>query len=178
MDYIYHRVVDNMQGNTLYPLNQLKNVYLEAYKKHLEKYKGREHLLETKIPILDCLWNDVLHFTAVEPQILFNNLVQAGFDAKELVWKRWYKIPIFKIDLNNTVTCIYRRDVSLIPDSRSFALFDSDKMADYRNVPDETLEYYKEQSKKGLRPLFFHRVPHILYKGTLGVEGVEILELG
>jgi len=178
MDYLYHRVVDNTQGNILYPLNELKNIYPEAYKKHLEKYDGREHLLETKILILNCLWNDVLHFTAVEPRILFNNLAEAGFDTKELVWKRWYKIPVSGLDPTNTVTCIYRRDVSLIPDARSFALFDSSKMENYRTVSTETLEYYREQFKQGLRPLFFHRVPHILYKGTIEVEGVEIVDLG
>lgn len=175
-NYVYHRVVENMRSTTLYPLNQLKTKFPDAYEEHIQKYNGREHLLDTKIPTLDCLWNDVLHFTAVSPNVLFRNITDAGFDA-EIVWKRWYKIPISMLDPKNTTVCLYRRDISLVPDSRSFSDFDSLKLAEYSTVPSETLEYYREQFKLGKRPLFFHRVPHILYKGTVDTTGLDIVEL-
>jgi len=175
-EFIYHRVVENMQGTVLYPLNRLKDVFPEAYKTHVQKYDGREHLLETKIPILDCLWNDVLHFTAVSPDILFRNITDAGFDPN-IVWKRWYKIPVSMLDPNNTTVCLYRRDISLVPDSRSFSSFDPMKIMEYSTVPSETLKYYREQFKLGKRPLFFHRVPHILYKGTVDTTRLDIVEL-
>ena len=175
--YIYHRVVDNMQGDILYPLNQLKNIYPEAYATHLKKYEEREHLLSTKIPILDCLWNDVLHFTAIHPKILFENLEKSGFKAEELVWKRWFEVPIEALDPENTIVCLYRRDVSIIPQARDFHRFDLNKFSEYATVPPETIEYYKQQKAEGARPLFFHRVPHILYKGIIDTTGFRIIEV-
>ena len=174
--FVYHRAVENMEGTTLYPLNQLKTIFPDAYKAHLKKYKDREHLLETKIPTLDCLWNDVLHFTAVSPEVLYRNITNAGFNP-EIVWKKWFQIPVSMLDPKNTTVCLYRRDLSLVPDARSFSEFDSSKMAEYGMVLPETLQYYQEQFKQGKRPLFFHRVPHILYKGTVDTTGLEIIKL-
>lgn len=177
MGYFYHRVVENMQGTILYPLNQLKDIYPDVYKKHLEKYEGREEVLESRIPPpLDCLWNDVLHFTAVPPQVLFNNLQEAGFSAEEIVWKRWFKVPIESLDPENITVCLYRRDISPIPKARDFHLYDPKKVAEYRTVPPETKEYYREQQGLGKQPLFFHRVPHILFKGTIDTWGIEVID--
>ena len=44
MNYLFHMVPQNMQGNTLYPLNDLREVNPKIYKEHKKKYKGREHL--------------------------------------------------------------------------------------------------------------------------------------
>jgi hypothetical protein len=48
-------------------------------------------------------------------------------------------------------------------------------MEAYRKVPSETIEYYKACKAKGERPLLFHGVPHILYKGTIDTTGLEII---
>jgi hypothetical protein len=176
--FVYHRVGENMQGSILYPLNQLKEIYPDIYAEHLKKYEGREHVLETRIPPpLDCLWNDVLHFTAVHPRTLFTNLEKAGFDAAALTWKQWFKIPIRLFDPAHTIVCLYRRDLRIVPDARDFTAFDMARMTEYQTVPQETLDYYKEQRALGERPLFFHRVPHILFKGTVDVSGIEIIEI-
>ena len=45
----------------------------------------------------------------------------------------------------------------------------------YRMVPQETIEYYKQKKAEGLRPLLFHLVPHILYKGSIDTKGLEIV---
>ena len=178
VSFVYHRVTPNMEGNILYPLNQLMTIYPDVYAEHVKKYTGREHVLETRIPApLDCLWNDILHFTAVHPTILYKNITDAGFDADGLVWKQWFKIPISVLDLNKTIVCLYRKDISLVSEARDFQKFDPVKMAEYATVPQETLDYYKEQLKLEQRPLFFHRVPHILYKGTIEIGGLEIVEL-
>ncbi len=176
--FVYHRVVENMRGTILYPLNQLKTIFPDVYAEHVKKYEGREHVLETRIPApLDCLWNDALHFTAVHPMVLFRNLESAGFDAKELAWKRWFKIPITFFDPAHTIVCLYRRDIRIVPDARDFQPYISGKIGEYATVPPDTIEYYKEQFKLGKRPLFFHHVPHILFKGTIETRGLETVEL-
>jgi hypothetical protein len=176
--FVYHRVVENLRGTVLYPLNRLKDLYPDAYSEHLKKYETREHVLETKIPPpLDCLWNDVLHFTAVHPSVLYKNIEAAGFDAKELVWKRWFKIPISLFSPTNTMVCLYRRDVRHVPDARDFFPYDPQMTEEYRTVPPETLEYYKEQFSLNKRPLFFHHVPHILFRGTIETTKLEVIDL-
>jgi hypothetical protein len=177
-EFIYHRVEPKLKGTILYPLNQLKDIYPDMYAEHVKKYEGREHLLETQIPILNCLWNDVLHFTAVSPHKLLNNLRKGGLKDTTIVWNKWFKIPIELIDKDKTIVCLYRRDINVIPDARDFSTFDPTKMEEYRNVPPETIEYYKEQFGLGRRPLTFHRVPHILYKGTIETKGLEIITIG
>ena len=67
MTFLYHRVPANMQGDFLSPLNQLKDIYPEAYAEAVKKYEGREFLMNVGIPTLDCLWNDFLFLTAVHP---------------------------------------------------------------------------------------------------------------
>ena len=68
MNYLYHRVPDNFQGTTLYPLNDLKDILPDIYTRHISKYEGRAHIVERHIPIFDdCLWNDVVFLSAVEP---------------------------------------------------------------------------------------------------------------
>jgi hypothetical protein len=176
--FIYHRVVENLQGTILYPLNQLKDLYPETFDAHKAKYEGREHVLESRIPPpLDCLWNDVLHFTAVPPTTLYENIKNAGFDADELVWKKWFKVPASLLDPEKTLVCLYRRDVREVPEARDFNLFHPVKIPEYGTVPSETIEYYKEQHELGRRPLFFHHVPHILFKGTINTKMCEVIEL-
>ncbi len=175
--FLYHRVTEDMHGSILYPLNQLKGIYPDAYAEHVKKYVGRESLLKTQLPMVDCLWNDVIHFTAVPPKELLKNMLEAGMPSRDIVWKHWFKVPASLLTKENTVVCLYRRDISIIPDARDFSTFNPEKIPEYSKVPPETIEYYKEQFKLGSRPFFFHRVPHILYKGTIDTTGLEIVEI-
>lgn len=172
MDYLYHRVPKNMQGSILYPLNVLKTSNPEVYAAEVKKYEGREKILSAKVPPLDCLWNDVLHFTAVAPNELKANLAKADIELPSVAW---FKIPVDRILGEKSIAFTYRRDVSKIPEFNEYETFDPVRMNIYRTVPPETIEYYKEMKAKGYRPLLFHRVPHILYKGSVDTTGLEVV---
>ena len=43
--YVYHRVPENLQGTTLYPLNELRAIHPSNYELEKEKYKGREDIM-------------------------------------------------------------------------------------------------------------------------------------
>lgn len=172
MHYLYHRVPKDMTGTTLYPLNMLKDLYPALYAAHVQKYEGREHLLTTEIPPLHCLWNDVLHFTAVAPAELKANLARAGITLDSVAW---YKIPVSRIVGEHSIAFTYRRDKSVTPNFIEYEQFDPTHMDIYRIVPDETIEYYKQKKQEGVRPLLFHLVPHILYRGTIETRGLEIV---
>lgn len=78
MNYLYHWVPKDLQGDTLFPLNTLKEKYPDLYKKEASKYVGREQIMQDVLPILNCLWNDVLHFSAVHPSLVKEALFESG----------------------------------------------------------------------------------------------------
>jgi len=107
MNYLYHMIPSNLEDETLYPLNQLKTVKPNIYEKAVQKYKGREILLKREIALLNCLWNDVLHFSPVPPSNIF-----AALD--ETLGRKWLKKPrrFFKVNptkmgFNSENTVIY-----------------------------------------------------------------------
>ncbi len=161
-----------MAGTTLYPLNVLKETRPEVYNEHVKKYEGRERLLTTEIPPLHCLWNDVLHFTAVAPSTLKANLAKADIELPSV---GWFKVPVSLIQEENSIAFTYRRDEDLIPKFKEYEPFDPARIETYRIVPQETIEYYKQKKAEGVRPLLFHLVPHILYKGSLDTKDLEIV---
>jgi len=161
-----------MVGTILYPLNQLKDLYQDIYEDQVKKYDGREKLLTTEIPPLKCLWNDVLHFTAVSPQELKDNLAKADIQLDPI---SWFKIPVSTIVGGESVAFTYRRDQDVVPNFKEYEIFDPKKMETYKVVPKETIEYYKQKKVEGVRPLLFHLVPHVLYKGNIDTDGLEII---
>ena len=111
MNYLYHMIPLNMQRNVLYPLNDLREIYPKIYKEHKKKYTGREHLLKVEIPRLNCLWNDVLHLTAVNPINVMNALIESGSKSnfKEL---HWYKINPRDLVKENAIIFLYKDRVN------------------------------------------------------------------
>ena len=172
MDYLYHRVPKIMSGSILYPLNMLKEIYPEIYNEQVKKYEGREKLLTTEVSPLDCLWNDVLHLTAVAPEDLKKNLAMADLHYDPIPW---FKVPVEMIQGDKSIAFTYRRDQSVIPNFKEYEVFDPMRMSIYRTVPQETIDYYKQKKAENTRPLLFHLVPHILYKGTVNTTGLEMV---
>ena len=173
MGFLYHRVPKNMNGTVLYTLNILKEIFPEIYNEEVKKYEGREILLETEIPPLKCLWNDVLHFTAVAPEELKNNLAKAGITYN----MSFFKVPINLIEGENSIAFMYRRDLGIAANFKEYEVFDPNKMDVYSKVPEETIEYYKQKQAEGVRPLLYHLVPHILYKGKIETKNLEVVKV-
>lgn len=173
--YLYHRVPKNFVGNILYPLNQLKDIYPEAYEQQFAKYKGREFVTKTKIPILNCLWNDVLHLSPVHPKEVYEELRKYD-DTK---WKpAYYKIPSDSLKKENTVVYLFNSEGrEVVSDLDNFKEYNAEDVCHYSELPQETKEYYKEAYGNGRLPLLYHKVPHILYKGTIHVDELEVVEV-
>ncbi len=161
-----------MLGTILHPLNTLKKSHPRIYHEEVKKYEGREELLTTEVLPLKCLWNDVLHFTAVSPHELKDNLAKAGLEYDE---ESWFKVPVERIQGEKSIAFIYRRDQGIIPDFQEYEVFDAKRMEAYCTVPPETITYYKKMKIEKDGPLLFHLVPHILYKGTLDTSDLAII---
>ena len=162
-----------MSGTVLYPLNILKETHPEIYKEHVKKYDERRHLLTAEIPMLNCLWNDVLHLTAVAPNELKENLAKADLHYESM---SWFKIPAEMILGEKSIAFIYNKNNDAIQNIKEYEKFDTARMEIYRAVPPETIEYYKKKKAEGGRPLLFHLVPHILYKGNIDTADFEIIK--
>jgi len=172
MNYLYHQVPKDMQGDVLYPLNELKEIYPEIYRKKFAKYENRPHIPRQKIPILNCLWNDVLHLSAIHPMKLKEAFSALGkhYDFVS------YQIDPTILSKDNTVIYLHnerKKDDDLNP--ADFVEYDPELISNYAEIPEETLTYYKERISAGESPLLYHLVPHILYRGSFYVDKASVV---
>lgn len=176
MNYLYHRVPKNLQGNTLYPLNVLKEKLPNVYESEIKKYKGRENLLEIKIPSLNCLWNDVLHLAAVHPSEIKNSLRDAG--RKEDFEMKYFQIDPALLEIENAIVYLYIQenndDISREDNFKPFVLTDTENLS---SMPEATKDYYKKLISTGKNPLLYHKIPHVLYRGSIDISGCKIISV-
>ncbi|MDJ0636266.1 MAG: hypothetical protein QNJ34_24005 [Xenococcaceae cyanobacterium MO_188.B29] len=184
MSVIYHMIPKNFTGNILYPLNQLKKHLPDIYTTQAQKYIGREVLMQCKVPLLNCLWNDVLHCSPLYPSKIRDALLDAGF--------KWNARPWFAI---NPVNSGFGAENAVIflntppEDPTAFGNFDFpvtefipfslgrlEKLAEME-VPSATLEYLRFAKNNGERPVLFNYVPHVFYRGAIDVSDVEVVSL-
>lgn len=172
MNYLYHFIPDDMQGDILFPLNTLKVKYPQVWAKEVSKYENREDVMQQHIPILDCLWNDVLHLSPVHPALIKKAIFEAG-GRKSFNWD-CFEIDPHLLNPQNTIVYLYKfKNFMGTFNEDNFVPYDPDTIAQYSVVPQETKDYFKEMLFQGKGPLPFYRVPHILFKGELNVIGIR-----
>jgi hypothetical protein len=85
-----------MRGERLYPLNELRSVDRNLYEREKAKYKGREAVLDFRIPLIDVLWNDTLHLSTIHPSHLGAAWQEVGLWTP--LWERlFFQIPLDRI---------------------------------------------------------------------------------
>ena len=178
MAYIYHRVPHNMAGKVLYPLNQLRDKYPEAYAEHAAKYDQREWLPKRRVPYLDCLWNDVLFFSPVHPEQAKQAIESLGHEFRP---SQFFRIPAERLPADKTVVFLYlkkfgKRDTDE-SNLENWERYDPEKIGSYSELPPETVEYFEERFALNKRPLLWVYVPHILYRGTLDTRELDVVEI-
>jgi hypothetical protein len=167
-NYLYHLKPKDMVGCVLQPLNKLKEANPEIYTLKVKKYTGREFLLERYIPVLDCLWNDVIHLSPVEPIEWKEALVKAGMKDQTFTF---YKID--PAQLNQSDLAIYlfkelKRHRHIVPDEE-FVRYSPAQLETIRHISPATQHYFAEQYQKNEKPLLFFGIPHVLYCGKIDV---------
>lgn len=170
---LYHLVPRRVVGSHLLPLNRLKGSHPALYEAYSRKYQGREHLLEQPVPGLECLWSDVLFLTAAQPSVIRELHEAAGFDVPPL---RWFEVDPRALDASRLHIYWYlHSDPDLKEDPANWEPFRESLLPRLREVPEATREHYAEAARSGKRPLAFYRVPHLLYRGELELEGVRVI---
>ena len=135
--------------------------------------------MEGVIPKLDCKWNDVVQFSALDPQQIVNHLREIEKDFK-LVRTEYFKVHVDQI-LGKYNAVVFDRNKKQkkgdfsINDNEVILLDSSYQELD--KVPQETLEFWNEVSRDGGKYLWLAFIPHILVKGEIDTSGFEICTL-
>ncbi len=161
-----------MDGAVLYPLNKLKEMKPAQYEQQALKYKGRESLMQERLPIVDCLWNDVIHCTPIHPEKIISALCVIGLRPPNL---RYFKIPVSLLEGMDVIYKQYTQEDVL--DEADCERFDAGKYNELDQIPVRALQYYRESVRQRKRPLMFHFIPHVLVKGEIEISDVEIVEV-
>ncbi len=162
-----------MKGNELIPLSKMLEVDSELRAKYLEKYEGREEILERKIPLLDCLWNDVVQLLPLNPVKLFELQKQLGAIPGIPDYK-YFKVDTSILDPSRTV--VYFKTAPG-EEHVSVKWLKDVRLEELQEIPDATKNYYISMLGTG-EPIFNYQfVPHILYRGTIDVSSVQIVDL-
>jgi hypothetical protein len=174
--YLYHWVPKGMKGNTLYPLNVLKEKFPELYEQKAKKYEDRMQVMGWRIPTLDCYWNDVIHLIAVHPRVAKQALKDTGYDKEYSV--SCYEIDPSSLPPEKTTVCMYTEEPAQGDQFKAdeFVPFDVQDMEKYSVIPQRTKDYYKKCIENDRIPLSFPWVPHIFYKGSIDVENLKIVQ--
>ncbi|MDB5175795.1 MAG: group-specific protein [Candidatus Saccharibacteria bacterium] len=153
------------------PLNQMESAYPELYEKYVQKYEGREAILQKRIPLLDCLWNDVVQFLPLHPGKIFELQKEFGLISEVPPYK-FFQIDLSSLDPAQTV--VYFKTAPGEENVSVQWLRDIDFDA-LQEVPQATVEYYKSLVGTGELPFNYQFVPHILYRGELNIAGVAVI---
>ena len=172
---LYHRRSPDFRGSVLYPLNALREVAPELYERQRAKYAGREAILRQRVPPLNCLWNDVLHFSPVHPA-----RVAALARAHHLVWHEaeWFEIDPVHAGFTSANTAVFRyadtRSEGSIPDEE-FEPFETERLDVMTELPASTRDYYRSVPPGSGRYFIFVGVPHVLHRGPVDVAQVRLV---
>jgi len=171
MQYLYHAVPSDLKDDKLYPLNILKKKHPDLYAIKNAKYEGREEVAQQSIPLLDCLWKDVIFLTAVHPQILLDTYRKAGGKMPHPL--QYFQIDVDSLQQENIAVARYLDDDS----KKTYELYDAENIKEYSTIPNRTIDYFVDQLNQGHLPLYYAYIPHVLYKGVIDTKDLPIIEV-
>ena len=128
------------------------------------------YIMKRKIPILNVLWNDVLHFSCLDPQKTFKAVVEIV--GLRNVTRKVLKVPIEVFDPKN---CVYF-NASDDPQDEITA-FDLSTYKEMSDVTKEQKENWQELASKKAPVLLYGKTTHLLYHGTIDITGFETEEV-
>jgi len=173
MQPLYHAVPEQMNGNKLIPLNQMRFSNPTLHAEYLRKYKGRQEVLQRTIPLLDCLWNDVVQFLPLHPEKVFGLQIQLGLIPKIPAYQ------FFEIDLaalNPDKTVVYFKTAAGEENTEIKWLRDVD-ITTIQEIPKATLNYYQSLVDTGELPFNYQFIPHVLHKGNVDISNSPVVTL-
>lgn len=171
--YVYHGIPHNMIGTNLVPLNKMGEELKEVKALHLSKYEGREEVLNRRIELLDCLWNDVVQFLPMDPQKVFEKQVELGLIPSVPPYK-FFKIPVSLLDPNKTVVFFKTAPGEENVTTKWLTDVNFEELSE---IPPATIAYYETLTGTGELPFNYQFIPHVVSMDEIDVSGAQIVTL-
>ena len=173
---LYHLAPLELSGTTLYPLNQLKDTNPTVYAHAVSKYAGREEVMQQIIPLLNCLWNDVIFLSPVHPE----KVVQARFEnglGYPTYRRNWFVLDSESLDQSQLLLYRHRPKWTMDREQHKaeyvwFEDISPSEQEELAKIPECGLWSIRKFREKGL---FLGYIPHILYRGTIDVDYTNIV---
>ena len=170
---LYHGAPDPMMGSELMPLNDMIDIYPDLYMLHRSKYEGREEILDRKIPLLNCVWNDVVQFLPLHPKKVFELQVEMGL-IPEVPPYKFFEVDSNMLDPAKTV--VFFKNAPGEENVVVRWLKDVDANI-FNDIPQATIDYYQTLVGTGELPFNYQFIPHVVYMGRLDVSTIPIITL-
>lgn len=175
---IYHACPVEMQGDMLYPLNELKELYPELYQREIAKYwdhSSRYDLPQLFVPKLNCERSDVVFCSPIHPYLIYKELQARGFTLSPD--KIFFQIPVETVcDLP---AVIYQdsdaHGVAETLPEEAVAWLAPESYRELEQVPEETLAWYDHLKSVGRNGAYFVGVPHVMVKGPISIRDARIV---
>ena len=125
------------------------------------------------MPGLECLWNEVLFFTALPPNKVREVHELVGLELPAL---RWFEIDPEQLDTGRLQVYWYRyADRQRKFEKDNWSPYSKEMLSALRRVPEDTIAHYRGAAQAGRKPVAFFRTPHVLYNGNLEVSGLRTI---
>jgi hypothetical protein len=179
--FLYHFRPKDMVGNILFPLNRLKDAHPDLYLNQIKKYENRSWILNKQIPSLNCLWNDVLHLSPVNPQIILDSWKKEGLYhyANSIVGRviEVYKIPIDLI-CEDTTVCFQSFNFEFHntkDELDKFWSFESEKYIEQFEISTDQVKVWHLDKSENRKLFWFSHTMHVLANQEINIENCEII---
>lgn len=188
MPYVYHLCADDFRGDTLLPLDALKDAHPDVWDRERVKYLGRAAVLEFVVPHLGVTWGRTVNLSALDPRHLVAERRRLGVPFSNLLTRRVLRIPVERLAGLRAVRYDSRSHwinsspgdstVPRVPPDDEFSPFDAATYREADAVPPMHTHYLERQLERGERALGFVFVPHVLVAGPVDVSGLAREDLG
>ena len=165
-----------MMGDVLYPLNELKKYHPETFDSHAKKYKGREALMERQVPSLNCLWNDVIHLSPINPQIILDIWEEHGLKTLDKEFPT-YKIPVEELKGEKLIYFdpqVYQYG-NFEFSEKQVRPFVMEEYEELDTVSQQQIDVWKKDRSEGRQMFWFSHTTHVLYQGAVDISNAEII---
>jgi hypothetical protein len=182
VSHVYHLVADDFRGDKLLPLHMLATAYPDVHEREVQKWVGRESVLDFVVPHLGVTWSNTVNLAALDPSLLVEARRRLGLPFSRLLERRVLRIPVERIDGLAAVQYDSRshwrnsrpgEDVPATPPESEFVPFDARSYQELTEVPRMHLDYLVERRDAELPALGFVFVRHVLVAGPIDVSGLH-----
>jgi hypothetical protein len=164
---ILYKAADQVLGDKILPLNQLRDRYPELYDRHVQKYTGRLDRLNTPVYPLDCTWADVVFLSPVHPAPIFEAMQESGRIGPAVI--DYWTLDAELLDPTQTCILLKRHDPELRPQpAEDFIPYSPAAVAELAVPSEQAL--HRLRNLTATEPLYpWADIPHVLHRGPVPV---------